>query len=183
MRLALTGELDSNIIRGTNSDGQLNGVIRQLTAPEAQGARAAFANYISKIAAMVDGTYASTLSAIRALVGTATYQDMAAQFATSMDAVSALNYLTQHTGGVRASNRIPSTATSGGLDKNQRAIIARPSPDRIATVVGWRGVTLIRDEITDAKKAHIHLTALQLVGGVVLHRKAAYSLTAFQIAA
>ena len=57
------------------------------------------------------------------------------------------------------------------------------SADRRATVVAWRGLTFIRDEISDSTKAHIHVTALGLFGGVVLHRKAAYDLTAFQIVA
>ena len=183
IRQSLVNELNGNMIVGTNTDGQLNGLIPQLDAPTAQGARAAFANYISKIAAMVDGTYADTLAALRVLTGTATYQDMAAKFAASMDAVSALNYLTQHTGGLRSSSRIPATATSGSLNKNQQAIVVRPSADRRATVVAWRGLTFIRDEISDSTKAHVHVTALGLFGGVVLHRKAAYSLTAFQLVA
>lgn len=182
-RQTLVNELNSNMIIGTNTDGQMHGLIPQLDAPTAQGAQAAFATYISKIAAMVDGTYADTLAALRVLTGTATYQDMAAKFATSMDAVSALNYLTQHTGGLRSSSRIPATATTGDLSKNQQAIVVRPSADRRATVVAWRGLTFIRDEISDSTKAHVHVTALGLFGGVVVHRKPAYDLTAFQIVA
>ena len=183
IRQTLVNELNGNMIVGTNTDGQLNGLIPQLDAPTAQGAQAAFATYISKIATMVDGTYADTLAALRVLVGTSTYQDMASKFATSMDAVSALNYLTQHTGGLRSSSRIPATATTGGLSKNQQAIVVRPSADRRATVVAWRGLSFIRDEISDSTKAHVHVTALGLFGGVVIHRKPAYDLTAFQIVA
>ena len=177
----MTEAYDGQLLNGDNTDPNLNGLFAQLTDPTAPAAGAeTFARYVAAAAGHVDGTYATELTGVRALVGVETYRHMASTFASNQDSTSALSYLRAETGGVRASGRVPDASSNV-----QQAVVRRTNPagDRVAVSPVWQGMELIRDPYTDAAKAHVIVTALVLVGSPVILRPDAFVQDSFRVAA
>lgn len=68
-----------------------------------------------------------------------------------------MTFANRETGGFRASSRMPAVASN-----KQLGLVVRGNRrgEFVATV--WEGVTLIRDEVSDTKAGHIHVTAVML---------------------
>ena len=168
----LSDELDNQAINGSGSgDGSINGLLNTLTDPAAPAAGAAtFVEFISTAAGLVDGLFAVDMGGVRQLVGVNTYGLMAASLASG-ESTSAEGWLMDRTGGVRTSRRI--AAPAGGV---QQAIVRRSKPagDRVAVMPTWEGVQMIRDPYTAARKGEVALTALMLVGDVIVLRGGAF---------
>ena len=83
------------------------------------------------------------------------------------------------TGGVRTSRRIPAAASN-----IQQAIVRRANPagDRASVMPAWGGIELIRDNITGAGKGEIVITALMLVGDVILLRSGCFVADSYRLA-
>ena len=168
LRSALSDELDSQVIMGNgtapNFSGFLateaNGGLKDAAGSFAPAGVVDFPKWISLMAACVDGKLASTLSALKVLVGLPTYTKLASTFATNT-AESALSYSNDMLGGIRASAHMPAVASH-----KQLAIVTRGA-DAAFKVPVWSGdLTLIRDEVSDASRGWLHITALSLVGFV-----------------
>ena len=116
-----------------------------------------FASYRKRFAYdNVDGSYASTASELRLLVGSHTLSAMASTYRGANSDLDALASLTRDTGGVRVSGNM--VAASGN---KQNAIIRRGSRmDAVAPL--WDGITVLVDEVTQAKAGEIVLTAILL---------------------
>ena len=84
------------------------------------------------------------------------------------------------TGGVRTSRRIGAPASNV-----QQAIIRRANPagDRVAVMPVWQGLELIRDPYTGAGKGEVVVTAMMLVGDVVVLRSGAFVQDSYRLAA
>ena len=80
---------------------------------------------------------------------------------------------------MRATRRIADPAAN-----IQQAIIRRTNPagNRVAVAPVWSGLELIRDPYTVAGKGEIVITAIMLVGGVVMLRKDAFVQDSFRVA-
>ena len=176
----LSDELDKQFAAGDGQKPNLSGISMQLADPAAPAASAeTFGRYVTAFASHIDGLFATDPAGVRALVGAHTLRHMAATFATNDDSVSAYAHLAGQFGGVRATRRIADPAVN-----IQQAIIRRTNPagDRVAVAPVWGGVELIRDPYTGAGKGQIVITAIMLVGGVVMLRSGAFVRDSFRLA-
>ena len=182
----LSDELDKQAINGSGTgDGTVNGLLNILADPAAPAANAeTFARYVSAAAGHVDGLFAVELAGVRQLVGVQTYGHMAGTFRANEDATMAEAWLMQRTGGVRTSRRIAAPPDSGDAANIQNAIIRRSNPagDRVAVMPVWEGLQMIRDPYTGARKGEVGLTALMLVGDVIVLRGGAFVQGAYRLA-
>ena len=155
---SLGDELDQQVLTGTN--GLLTGTnLANNTASAAD----TFATYRSRFAfGLVDGKYAMTTGDLRLLVGSATYSHAASVYRGNSSDLDALASLMAATGGVRVSANV--TAVSG--DK-QNVVIRRGGRQDAVTAI-WEGVSLITDEVTQAKAGEIVITAVMLFAFKVL---------------
>ena len=177
----LSDALDAQAINGSGTgDGTLNGLLNILTDPSAPAANAEdFARYVAAAAGHVDGLFSVDLGGVRQLVGVQTYGHMAGTFRANEDSTTAEGWLMQRTGGVRTSRRIAAPASN-----IQQAIIRRSNPagDRVAVMPVWEGLQMIRDPYTNARKGEVSLTALMLVGDVIVLRGGAFVQGAYRLA-
>ena len=106
----------------------------------------------------VDGKYAGSESECSWIVGTASYQKMAALIQAN-DSTSATERLRRVLRDFMASANIPAAASNV-----QQGILAKlGAPDAINAVCPiWEGLRLIRDEVTNAAKGQIQVTAIAL---------------------
>jgi len=104
----------------------------------------------------IDGRFANREGDIRLLVGAETLQAAASRYRATTADVSVVDSLRRITGGLRVSPHISDPASN-----KQDVIVRRGSrPDAVAPI--WRQVTLIPDEVTQAAKGEIRVTAVAL---------------------
>ena len=118
----------------------------------------------------VDGGYAQTASEIRLLVNPSLYQAAGNLYRTGADdSISALQSVMELGGGFRVSANMPAN------DNNKRAdTLACRGDARAAVAPMWQGVRFIRDEITNANKGQVRLTAIAF-WNFAITRKAQYA--------
>ena len=180
LSMVISDEFDKQLVTGDNVSPNLDGVLRQLTNPNAPAASAeTFGRFAAAFGSHIDGLYAAMPGDVRALVGPATMRHMVSTFGGANSDRSAYSYLSTEFGGVRASRRIADPANN-----IQQAIIRRTNPagDRVAVAPVWGGLELIRDPYTQAGKGQISVTAIMLVGGVVMLRADAFVQDSFRLA-
>lgn len=165
LSMALSSALDDRILY--DAGGLLNGGLGN--APDAPMAAATWADFLAAVTAQVDGRYASMPSQVRLLIGSATYQaaEAVASTARHMEE-SGFETMARKSGGVRITSRIAAPASTGGQDDIQDALAARRLSAMHAVCPIWEGVTLIRDEVTQAAQGQILLTAVMLYRFAVL---------------
>ena len=177
----LSDELDNQAINGSGSgDGTLNGLLAILDDPAAPAASAEdFARFVAAAASHVDGLFAVDVGGIRQLIGVQTYAHTLGAYRSNQSDVAAESWLMTRTGGVRTSRRI--AAPVGNI---QQAIVRRSNPvgDRVAVMPTWEGIQMIRDPYTGAGKGEIVLTALMLVGDVIVLRGGAFVQDSYRLA-
>ena len=143
----LSDTVDGQVVSGNNTAPNLNGVNTQLTAATAPAAGVeTFDRYVAAASSHVDGLYATGMADIRLLVGPHTYRHAAATFRGTDGETAAQTYLASHTGGLRASRRIPDP--SGHV---QAAIVRRSAPGRVAVSPIWQGIEIVRDPYTGGR--------------------------------
>ncbi|MYE82935.1 MAG: hypothetical protein F4X36_14080 [Gammaproteobacteria bacterium] len=163
LSMALNQALDAAIINGNgtapNPAGFLGGANGALGAGSDQtGGVQTFQEFIAGVAGQVDGLYAYRLADVRALVAPTIYEQMAGAFANSGKGdEAAAQYLERFSAGMRVSGHISDTVAS----KKHSAIYQRGVAGAAVAPI-WEGVTLIRDEITQAKKGQIVVTGIML---------------------
>ena len=156
---ALGDELDQQVLTGATT-GLLTGTV---LANNAASAADTFATYRSRFAfGLVDGKYAMTTGDLRLLVGSATYSHAASVYRGNSSDLDALASLMAATGGVRVSANV--TAVSG----DKQNVVIRRGGRQDAVVAIWEGVSLITDEVTQAKAGEIIVTAVMLYAFKVL---------------
>ncbi len=150
---ALADALDKQVLAGT--DGLFTGTN---LANHNVNAVTTYALYRDQLAyGRVDGTYASTVADVRAVVGSASYAHAAKQFRSdNAGDRAALEDLMSVTGGVKVSAHVPAVAS------NKQNAVVRLGMRRDMVSPIWEGVTLIPDEITKAANGQIVVTAVML---------------------
>lgn len=150
---ALSDKLDERV---------LNNLLTGNTLTQKDASKAdTFESYLSRFAyERVDGRFAEDAMALRVTVGTATYASMGSQYRDST-ALNALMGLKAVTGGergrsVRVSPHVPAVTS------NKQPGLVRVGMRRDYAVGIWEGVTIIVDEVTQAKEGEIILTAVML---------------------
>ena len=149
----LSDKLDQQILAGPN--GLFTGTN---LANHNVSAVTSYALYRDQLAyGRVDGTYAGTVGDIRAVVGSATYAHAAKQFRSdNAGDRAALEDLMAVTAGVKVSAHVPAVAA------NKQECIIRLGMRRDMVAPIWEGITLIPDEVTQAKAGEIVVTAVML---------------------
>ena len=177
----LSDALDNQAINGSGSgDGTINGLLNRLTNPSAPASNPeTFARYVTAFGSHVDGTFAVDLGGVRALVGPHTYRHMVSVFRAPESAQTAEGWARDRTGGVRVSGRIAAPASN-----IQQAIVRRDNPVgyTVAVMPTWQGLQLIRDPYSQAAKGEVIVTAVMLVGDVVVLRSGAFVQDSFRVA-
>ena len=150
---ALADELDKQVVMG-DPEGLLHGTV---LGNHNVSAVTTFALYRSQLAyARVDGKFASETSELRAVLGGGTHAHAGEQYRGNQGDVTALDSLKRMMGGVRVSAHVPAVASN-----KQNALIRIGNRMDYACAI-WQGVSLIVDEITQAKAGEVVLTAIML---------------------
>ena len=154
----LSEKMDYEVLRG--SGGLLTGT--NLSANVVTSADT-FATYAAHYGYdRVDGRFASDISQVRSVVGTKTYSHMSTQYQGSggnLDAFSALDKLMQRSGGVRVSAHIAAPDNTN----NRQLGVVRLGSRRDMVLARWEGPTILVDEVTQAQKGEIIVTAVALI--------------------
>ena len=152
LSMGLSDGLDDQILSGTN--GLFTGTV---LANHAAAAVTTYDGYISDFAfGRVDGRYANTAAAVKAVMGAASYAHAGSVYRNNSVDRTALDRLMEITGGVQVSAHVPAVASN-----KQNAVIRRGMRrDMVAPV--WEGVTIIPDEVTKADRGQIVITAVML---------------------
>ena len=189
LRTAIMGvvaqELDNQILNGAasayNTDGEIRGLLAQLTDPSAPAANAeTWARYHAALISHLADPWAVDERSVRALVGTSTYKHMAAQFRATESNESFTAYWHRVGGGVRLSGKIAAPASN-----IQQAVVVRNNPanDQAAVMPTWSAFDLaVRDVYSDADKGQVNIVVHMLVGDVVLLRSNVYVQDSFRLA-
>ena len=150
---ALADKFDQQILGGTG--GLFTGTI---LANHNVSAVTEFADYMSDFGfGRVDGKYASGLGDIKMVMGAGTFGHAGTRYAnTNKGDLSAIEKLAMITAGVKVSAHVP--AVSG--NKQNAVIRLGMRRDMVAPI--WEGVTLVVDEVTQAAKGQLVITAIML---------------------
>ena len=160
---SLAHRVNVQVVNGSGTSPQLKSLRLQIAAAEAESTAETFQSYLTKSASYVDGRFAGTLAEIRQTVGISTYANASGLY--SARDLSAADALSQRSAGFRAVTTDFVPAKSGTV---QTGIVRRDAHPMSAAAALWSGIRLIRDEVTAAAKGEIVVTALQLIGDVVL---------------
>ena len=181
LRLALSAELDDQIINGDGQNDKLTGLFQRLTDPNAAGAVVTFNSFHTKIAEQVDGLWAQTLRDLRLVVNPATYQKFAGTFQAANqgnDAGTIADAAAAKLGGFFTHSRMPDGSS------NVSAAILHKSGQALTTAVVpvWNSGMLIDDPYTDSAKGERHFTVNVLLGDLIVVRSDAYGQLSFKTA-
>ena len=164
--------LDDQVLTGDDSSPNLDGLQHQV-AVTAEGTSTTFDLAVGKVAALVDGLYAPDLKAIRLVVNPAVAAWMMKSFRSTAaqggENETLWSYLSRELGGLRASARMPASASNVGWCIAHRMGV----PGQLGVVTNWGGIT-IEDIYSDSKSGLIHCTAVLIVQGVGLLRADAW---------
>ena len=164
--------LDDQTLKGDDSSPNLDGLEHQVTVT-AEGTSSTFDLVVGKVAALCDGHYAPDLKAIRLVVNAVVAGWMMKTWrgtpANGGPNETLWTFLSRELGGLRASARMPASASNAGWCIAHRMGVA----GQLGVVTSWGGIT-IEDIFSDSKSGLIHCTAVQIVQGVGLLRADAW---------
>ena len=164
LSMALGDALDAEIVNGT--DGLLNGT----NLPNHNvSAATTYLLFLSQFGfSRVDGRYTGSVADLRSVMGSGSYAQAGSVFRGNNADQTAASELDRLTGGVRVSAHVPAVASS----KQNNVIRLGMRRDMVAPV--WQGVTLIPDEISQAKKGEIVITAVLLHAVKIIREEGFY---------
>ena len=164
--------LDDQVLSGDDSSPNLDGLQHQVTVT-AEGTLTTFDLAVAKVASLVDGLYAVDQKQIRLVVNAAVAQWMMKTWrgtpANGGPNETLWSFLTRELGGLRASARMPASASNVAWCLAHRMGV----PGQLGVVTSWGGLT-IEDIYSDSKSGLIHATAVQIVQGVGVLRAEAW---------
>ena len=141
-----------------NADDAIRGLYAQATDVTAASAVETFASGVARYASLVNGQYARGPRDIRTVIGSDTYALYASLFNTG-SGESLYDYLVSKLGSIRVSDRVP--AKDSKAQKNLAVLTGGRQPIRVPI---WRGLQLITDQVSQARKGIVAVTALLLLG-------------------
>ncbi len=180
LTMALSAELDNQMINGDGTSNDLSGLFKALTDATADGTTLTFQHGISKLAALVDGLWATETNQIRQIVGVDTYRLAAKVFAGSASnkgETPLSDYLRDHSGGFRTNSRMPDTS---GTKQAGLAFRSGVSGMRTAVCPHW-GRIGITDVYSGSAKAETAVTFHVLLGNVLVIQPGAYAETQYKV--
>ena len=96
------------------------------------------------------------------VVGAATLKDLGSEYRNTTVDRSALDRLMELTSGVRVSAHVPAPAS------NRQNVVIKRGMSMTAVSPVWEGIAIIPDEVTQAKKGQLVITAVMLFAMKVL---------------
>ncbi|MDE0357677.1 MAG: phage major capsid protein [Gammaproteobacteria bacterium] len=183
MSMALSAELDNQVLNGDGQNNALTGLFQRLADPAAPGATVTdFDDFVSAFAGGVDGLWASRMNEVAIVVGVDTYRVAAQAFrdATGQDLgdISFADYAMDKFGGFWTNSRMPAAAANV-----QQAVLYRTGRSGMRTAVcpHW-GEIGIDDIYSGSLKGERQYTMHVLLGDVIVVQSAAYAQVNFRTA-
>ena len=154
----LADGLDAEILNGTN------GLFTSTNlANNNQTTNDTFDSYLSNLCwNQIDGRFAAMASDLSMVVGAATLKDLGQTYRNTSVDRSALDRLMELTSGVRVSAHVPVPVT------NRQNVVIRRGMSMTAVAPVWEGITIIADDVTQAKKGQLVITTVMLYAMKVL---------------
>ena len=197
LALALSDQLDDQVINGNGAAPNLSGIFQALADPAAAPTAVAdFDAFVAAFSGGIDGLWASTVKEVSIVGGvetyrlsTATFRDPSTGTAGGRGDLAFSDYAMEHYGGFWTNSRMPSSATFMSVDNVQQAILYRKGRSmsggagtmRTAVCPHW-GIVDIDDIFSGSAQGERYFTMHVLLGDVLLVQRDAYSQAAFQIA-
>ena len=180
LTMALSAELDDQMINGAGAGNDLEGLFHALANPAADGTTLTFAHGVEKLAALVDGLWATETSDVRQIVGVDTYRLAASQTsgsAANKGEVTLASWLASESGGFRTNSRMPATAS---MKQQGLAFRSGVSGVRTAVCPHW-GRIGITDIYSGSAASQTAVTFHVLLGDTLVVQPAAYSQVEFKV--
>ena len=197
LALALSDQLDDQVINGNGAAPNLAGIFQALTDPTAAPtAIADFDAFVAAFAAGADGLWANTVKEVAIVGGVETYRLSAATFRDPATGTAGgrgdkafSDYGMEHYGGWWTNTRMPDPATFMSVDNVQQAILYRKGRSmmggagamRTAVCPHWNVID-IDDIYSGSAQGERYFTMHVLLGDVILVQPNAYAQVAFQVA-
>ena len=197
LALALSDQLDDQVINGNGVAPNLSGIFQALADPAAAPtAIADFDAFVAAFSGGVDGLWSDTVKEIAIVCGVETYRLSAATFrdpssgtAGGRGAVAFSDYAMSMYGNWFTNSRMPSSTTFLSVDNVQQAILYRKGRSmaggagamRTAICPHW-GIVDIDDIFSGSAQGERYFTMHVLLGDVILVQRNAYAQVAFQTA-
>ena len=197
LALALSDELDDQIINGDGIAPNLSGIFQALADPAAApSAIAGFDDFVAAFSGGIDGLWASTVKEVSIVAGVETYRlstaifrDPATGTAGGRGDLAFSDCAMEHYGGFWTNSRMPSSATFLSVDNVQQAILYRKGRSmmggagamRTAICPHW-GIVDIDDIFSGSAQGERYFTMHVLLGDVIFVQPDAYAQAAFQVA-
>ena len=155
---ALSNELDGEVFNGDAAG--LNGLFTQATDVAVASAVETYATGVARLAALVDGSHAYSLSDLRCVVGPSTYALFSGLISGG---IPLADYLESKLGSFRVSNRMPSVSNKG-----QKGVVVLAGGSSPIRVYMWNSLEIIRDPYSGAAAGKVTITATALVSEVYI---------------
>ena len=187
LALALSDELDNQVINGDGSSNSLTGIFERLGDPAAPAATIeTFDRFASKHAGGVDGLWARNIGEVAIIAGPETYVLSARIFQSATNykgELSAAAYAMANTGGWTTNKRMP--AKSGHIQqallfRKGRSMMGGGGAMRTAVCPHW-GMIDIDDIYSGSAKGERYFTMHVLLGDVILVQPDAYAQVAYRV--
>ena len=197
LALALSDQLDDQVINGNGTAPNLSGIFQGLTDPTAAPTAVAdFDAFVAAFAGGVDGLWSNTVKEVAIVGGVETYRLSAGTFRDPSTGTAGgrgdkafSDYGMEHYGGWWTNTRMPDGATFMSVDNVQQAILYRKGRSmmggagamRTAVCPHWNVID-IDDIYSGSAQGERYFTMHVLLGDVILVQPAAYAQVAFQVA-
>ena len=154
---AIASAVDDQVLVGDGGSPNLSGLLKIATDVAADGTTFTWANTIDKLAGMVDGEHAYSLSDLRVLVGAATFAAYAGLFRDGSES-SLWDYLSSRLGSLAVSERLPAKASNA-----QKGLVTLTGSRQPIQVFRWSEMRLLADPFTKAGQAIRVITAWTMI--------------------
>ena len=188
LALALSDELDDEVINGTGSAPNLAGIFNRLTAATAPGATvASFDDFVGAFAGGIDGLWSNTIKEVAIVAGVDTYRLSAQTFrdiaTADLGDKAFADYAMMNFGGWWTNRRMPATVSD-----IQQAILYRMGRSMMGGMMGMRTAVCphwneisIDDIYSGSAQGERYFTMHVLLGDVILVQPDVYAQVAFRV--
>ena len=177
---ALADQVDAQLLNGDGTSPNLQGLVHGRADANAGAAVRihTYADVVGFVGALLDGKYARDFSGIQLASHPALMAHCNSLYRANEDATTVLQWLRANTGPYVTSANMPAKAS-----KKYKFLAYLSQSGTLAAVSPiWRGMTVVRDAVTDAKKDWIHATISAYIGAKVL-REDAFKVISVQVEA
>ena len=133
--------------------------------PNAPGAATPAATFLSDLYSGVDGVYASSVGQVRALYGPETYAYAGGVNIVAQDPETVIDKVSRISGGVFVSDNAGAYAAN-----RQEGLIIKGPARRHVVGAAWRGIQIIRDEVSRAAEGEVRLHVIGMFDFAVVRQ-------------